>query len=257
MNQTIADLQKQVQITQFELDNILKSGGDTFEARKNLKTAQEKLQAAEKSDRELFESEQASVQAALNKKADDIISKKVNELNAELDELLAVQKPEVILPPSLALNVLTARDALTTAKNKGASLNAAVSKLQKRRATIETKKQELIDKRALDHTRDDEQDASTLALYDLDIQRLDSLIEEEKSKNVVNTTAEQNILSNAETMLNRAVQEERIRCLSEITSRLEIALITAANKLTSMGVPASRRYKPSQVLRSAAQAGVL
>ena len=257
MNQSISDLRQQVKITQFELDQELKNGGDTFEHRKHLRLAQEKLQEAEEADRKSSENEQASVQAALNEKAVCIITEQVNALNAEFDGLLAVQKPEVILPPSLALNVLTASDALASAKNKGASLNVAVSKLQKRRNTIETKKQELIEKRALDHTRDDEQDASTLALFDLDIKRLDSLIEEEKAASVIDTTSEQNALSGAEMMFSQAIKEERIRCLNEITSRLEIALIAAASQLTSMGVPASRRYKPSQALKSAAQAGVL
>lgn len=256
MTQAIDDLQKKVKTAQFELDQVLKNGGDTFKSRKHLQLVQKELHDAQAADRKLSENEQADTQAALSRKAAAMIGEQANTLNAEFSGLLDIQKPKAELHHSLALNILTARSALATAKDKKKVNREALSELQERRSAIVSKKQALIDKRTQDTSRDDTQDASTLALFDLDLQRLDLLIEEEKTASVIDTSFEQNILSNAEMMLTRAVQEERIRCMIEITSRLEIALIAAASQLASMGIPASRRYKPSQVLRSAAQMGV-
>lgn len=250
-------LHSKVENAQLELDQLLSDGEDTLEARRKLRDAQTELNMAQEKESQVIAENNSKQQALRQQEATKMTRAAIDDLNSDLKKLTHFETPLARLPISFAENLLIARNNLSIAQQSKNAYQSRIDQLHKRQNDLKAKRDEIIQRRTAG-MGDDDIDAKSLALIEADQDGLTQLIERETSNNSQSTGTEERAVINAQVAWNNAINTERIRCLRELVSHLESSLITAANALAiTPGVKTTDRYQPSQVLRKAAQSGVL
>jgi len=248
---------QQVNTAQNELDALLTSGSDTFEARKKLKEAQTKLNLTEQNENQKLSVTESRKKSARRIEAAEIIESVTGEFDKTLESLLSIQTPAITVPLHFAENVLLAHECLSDAQQQQREQESGVAELRQRQTELQEKRQEIITRRAAG-AGDDEKDGPALALILADSENLNDLIDKKiNNTQAANTNQQERAVAEAQQALSTAINTAYIECLRSLALQLESSLVATAQSLVSApGIIPKNRYSPCPVLKEACQNGI-